>query len=767
MSVYKQKGYLFRKVSVLGVVLLIASLLYGIVATDAVGLFVSPVEAQTPYEVSFAESAYTVWESAGTVTVTLQGNRVKQTSTTVSVSTVPNGVCGAHDRYWTDKDVDGDVDVFAVDALNNPVTCGAGYTQTDTQTGVTETVNDYTVLTGHQVTIPAGAQSVDIPISIFNDRIRELGDPNAGIGEDFKLKVVAVDGTTVCDGVVACDSAETTITILDDERILVFEEASHLVYEDAGTKDITLESSRPLPFDQTYGLTAVALGDFLVADVFTIPERVTLPANEKEVTVTLTIKDNDKAGESHKLIRITVDHGSTLPSGNYPPVTDFIVADDGELEDCGVLPIVLDEGENYIGGACVLPSPWSEQTGNVRGQYKGLNLDRTEVTDVNVSSALFWGIGKDYGRMVLAWGGSPPDDNIVHGDHAVSATLGAHTGDIFVIKDDDISNINVTFEPQHTWEAKDSKPLTIYVPLVHPAANIHLGYQTLTITPKKDLGGTVDVSFYEGSDWKTTDNSVTYTAPSGGSNGTLQLVRRYPHFANPSDANPQHIVHFDAYAVAEFFDYVASTSTTLSEAFTVVAGGALRGVFHDRTKCTTLETLGTVCDATVSKVPVGVGGAVEGPQAAGFTHGVITVRTDRAVTMLHNGDPAEATLLFRFVDTDGNPRFPSIGEPGFAITGIRINNSADKMFLDQPNTVRRFKMYYRLQRNVDEVRPYTCADGPVSLQVYVSSRVPYYEYVSFVPEVSVKNIQGYDYKMVEFEVCPQCLVVGDTECTLQ
>lgn len=767
----------YKKLSLLGTLLLIASLLFTFSLLDTL----SVSHAQQAYEVSFTETSQTVWEDAGTVTITLRGNQIKQTDTTITVTTVPRTACGDQQR-WTDSDNDRDYDILSVDSQNNPVRC-PGETQhtpglLDSHGNPTsETVFDYTALVNHQVTIPGGSQSVDIPISIFDDIIFEAGDSSAGQGEEFILKVTAVGGTTLCDGTTACDSPETTIIILDQEGVLTFDDASSfLLREDSGSTDLAMSVDRALPFSRTYSLIPVPLPPTKSSD-FTIPASITVPANTEDVILTVTIHDNDDPG-TNRIFRILVDHGDTLPEGENVPFTDIIIAEDDLFPECTTIPVEVTEGDLYNGGVCALPASWTElatiQHQGVRGQFYGLKEDGTAATSPLPDGSTFaWGIGAQAGQAVLAWGGTPTDDNIVHGDHTISATIPYLDGvdehgnevisetvrDIFTVKDDDVSTVHVEWEPQRTWEAEPGNDLVIRVPVVYPGRDVRtglLGYQTLTIAASTDLGGMLDVEFSQ------SGLDPVYTPASGGNNAKLTLVNRFSLGGKR--------VALDVFQMKKLWDHslqnrLNATQRAPFAPFTLTASGKLEGFFYDNDACGDLAAVLPgkptlrICNDRAAPIPDDAGGTLKIARAAGFEPGVLTVKTGKSVV----GSSQSVLVRIGNAQTeDGIPSFVGADDPS---TGAYLRYFS----LDEGYATHRFEVRHRnSDDSISNSDPYTCDHGFSVITLAYSDRYnidlglttvldPFYEHVYLLPKNEASESvsrNGWRTKSIRVNVCP-------------
>ena len=175
-------------------------------------------------------------------------------------------------------------------------------TVTYTVGGTATAGSDFTIADSGTVTVPKGATTAVIPVTLIDDSEAESAE--------------TVDLTLAASGGYGVVSPGThTLTIVDDELTVSFASAAQSVGEGSGTHDVGVTLS-PAPttavtFTYTVGGTAAAGSDFTIADSGT----VTVPAGATTAAIPVTLID-DTEGESGETVVLTL-----AASGGYQVVS--------------------------------------------------------------------------------------------------------------------------------------------------------------------------------------------------------------------------------------------------------------------------------------------------------------------------------------------------------------------------------------------------------------------------------------------------------------
>ena len=198
------------------------------------------------------------------------------------------------------------------------------------------------------VTVPAGAKTATIPVTIIDDSVHE---------SDETIVLVLFGNGRVW----ITNQHRHTLTIVDNERKVSFASASQSVGEGAGTRNVgvTLDKAptSDITVKYTVGGTATAGSDFTIADSGT----VTVPAGAKTATIPVTIID-DSVGENSETVVLKLAAGESYQVGNPGMHTLTIVDDEPVLSFASASQSVGEgSGTNNV-GVTLSPAPTTAVT---------------------------------------------------------------------------------------------------------------------------------------------------------------------------------------------------------------------------------------------------------------------------------------------------------------------------------------------------------------------------------------------------------------------
>ena len=172
--------------------------------------------------------------------------------------------------------------------------------------------SDYTALSG-TVSVPKGATTATIPVTVIDD----------GVGEDGETVVLKLTGNSGY-GVASADTH--TLTIVDNEPRASFASASRSVTESSGTHDVRLgldrAPDRDITVKYTVGGTAMAGSDFTA-----LSSTVTVPRGAKTATVPVTVID-DSENERDETVVLKLTGSAGYRVGRLDAHTLTIAAND-------------------------------------------------------------------------------------------------------------------------------------------------------------------------------------------------------------------------------------------------------------------------------------------------------------------------------------------------------------------------------------------------------------------------------------------------------
>ncbi len=200
---------------------------------------------------------------------------------------------------------------------------------------------DYTISGAGVISAAAGALSVDIPVVITDDTVKE----------DEETVILTLMNGTGYD--VGSDNVYTlTITDNDETPEVAFSTASASIDEGAGTRNVTVDIS-PAPaveFTLNYDLTGDAEEgtDYTISGARTIP----VPANAISVNIPIVVTD-DSVDENDETIILTLlssteytigavsEHTLTITDNDETPEVTFASGSSSVLEDAGTRNVTV------------------------------------------------------------------------------------------------------------------------------------------------------------------------------------------------------------------------------------------------------------------------------------------------------------------------------------------------------------------------------------------------------------------------------------------
>ena len=322
---------------------------------------------------------------------------------------------------------------------------------------------DYTALSG-QVTIPAGATSATLDVTVQNDAVLE---PD---GETVEVTLTGINSGDTDITVGATDTA--TVTIDDDDSATVSIAASISPASEPGTNGeftVTLsnESSSPTVVNYSVGGTATPGPDYTA-----LSGQVTIPAGNTSATLDVTVQDDivlEPDGETVEVTLTGIDSGDGNISVGTPAVATVTIDDD----DTALLRIAAS-------------TPAASEPGT-DGQFT-VSIDNPSSTDTVVNLSLGPStatVGDDYasfGYQVTIPAGDyttivdvdVQDDSIVEPTENVTLDLssidsgdgnitidGANDSATVNIADDDSATVSITANDATAAEPGDDGQFTV------------------------------------------------------------------------------------------------------------------------------------------------------------------------------------------------------------------------------------------------------------------------------------------------------------------
>ncbi|MDE0459371.1 MAG: hypothetical protein OXI15_18910, partial [Chromatiales bacterium] len=186
-------------------------------------------------------------------------------------------------------------------------------TFTYTVGGTATAGSDYTALSG-TVTVPKGATTALIPVTLIDDTESESGE----------TVVLKLSGST---GYRVGSPGTHTVTIVDNEPVVSFASASQGVGEGSGTRNVGVRldeaPATDLTLAYTVGGTATAGSDFTIADSGT----VTVPRGATTATIPVAVID-DSAQEGSETVVLKLTGSAGYKVGSPGTHTLTIAAND-------------------------------------------------------------------------------------------------------------------------------------------------------------------------------------------------------------------------------------------------------------------------------------------------------------------------------------------------------------------------------------------------------------------------------------------------------
>ena len=283
----------------------------------------------------------------------------------------------------------------------------ADTTFTYTVGGTATAGSDFTIASSGTVTVPKGATTATIPVTVIDDTEGESG-------ETVVLKLIGSAGYPVAG------PGTHTLTIVDNEPAVSFASASQSAGEGSGTRNVgvTLDKAptTDVTFTYTVGGTATAGSDFTIASSGT----VTVLAGATTATIPVALID-DSVGEGDETVVLTLAESAGYRVGS--PGTHTLTIVDNE-------PAVSFASASQSAGE-------GSGTRNV-----GVTLDKAPTTDVTFTYTVGGTAtaGSDFtiansGTVTVLAGATTAtipvtviDDSVHEGDETVVLTLAASGG---------------------------------------------------------------------------------------------------------------------------------------------------------------------------------------------------------------------------------------------------------------------------------------------------------------------------------------------------
>ena len=395
--------------------------------------------------------------------------------------------------------------------------------------GTARAGSDFTITNSGTVTVPAGATTAAIPVTLIDDSVGE-GD------ERVVLKLATSGGYRVVS------PGTHTLTIVDDESRVSFASKSQSVDEGSGTHNVGVKLNKAPTSDitvtYTVGGTATAGSDFTA-----LSGTVTVPAGATTATIPVTVID-DGVGEHDETVVLTLVRSAgyqmffpirhTLAIVDNEPTVSFASASQSVGEGSGTHEVEVrlskapasDVTLAYtVGGTATAGSDFTIASSGTLSVPKGATTATIPVTII--------------------------DDSVEDNGETVVLTLTAGNG------------YAVGATGTHTLTIQNHEPAVPTVTVVRKAgtaSSITEGGDaafTLTATPAPTADLPVTVTVAADGDWGVAGGSRTVTIPATGS-ATLTLATADDAADEPDGSVSVTVVDGSGYTVG------ASASGTVS-----------------------------------------------------------------------------------------------------------------------------------------------------------------------------------------------------------
>jgi len=271
-------------------------------------------------------SGATIHATNNTATVTIDSS---DDNTTVSIS--------SPDATGREPGTDGAQ--LTVTLANSKVAPTGGIVVNYNTSGTATAGSDYTALPG-TVTIPAGASSATIAVSVLDDNVVESAE----------TVIVTLTGTNHAGATIAAINNSATVTIEDNDPTTVSISASDANAGEPGDNGqftVTLDNGKVAPtggivVNYTTAGTATAGSDYT-----SLPGTVTILAGQPSATIPVNVIDDTTADEPAETVVVTLtsaNHASVSISTSSPSATVTIAADD--LRNASISGVVWIDANN-------------------------------------------------------------------------------------------------------------------------------------------------------------------------------------------------------------------------------------------------------------------------------------------------------------------------------------------------------------------------------------------------------------------------------------
>ncbi len=298
------------------------------------------------------------------------------------------------------------------------ITADAPITFSYTLTGTATREVDYTVNT---IVLPAGQNSVPVPVNVIDDKIIE--------GTETVIMTLG-GGTDTYSNAYTSNSA-ATVNIADDDSTAANKQLTITKVKDAaepatnGAFNISLPAGITAADDITvnYSVSGTATNG---VDYTTLSGTVVLPRNQQSVNVPVNVID-DKIIEGDETVILTLNSGTSAALGAFTPATGgntatLVIADDDTIAVNRLLGVtrIANAAEPATNGSFSISLPGGVTSATditVNYTMSGVAINGTDYT--MLSGAVVLPKGQSSVPVVVA----VIDDKLIEGDESVVLTL--------------------------------------------------------------------------------------------------------------------------------------------------------------------------------------------------------------------------------------------------------------------------------------------------------------------------------------------------------
>jgi hypothetical protein len=369
-----------------------------------------------------------------------------------------------------------------------------------TLTGTATTGVDYTGIST-TMTIPAGASSLSVPVTMLQDSIAE---PMETLSIDIAIDAAYIRTNTVAEWRLA-------LNLYDDDTPIVTLAATDTTASEAGTDTgvftITRSGSTADSLLVRYGISGSALHG---TDYARIPGEVTIPAGQSQATVVIApVPDN--IGEPAQTVTLTLRSDTAYIAGSSSTGTVTIM-DDGDLPYMTVAAVTGAVVEGGSSGIFRI-SNTSSGSGNISVKYS-MSGTATNGSDYNNLNGTVSVARNSFADITI----SPNQDSTVEGTESVILTLTPDAAYSLALDASSMLFLQDDERPQVSIHALTT---------VQETQNQNLGFtlsRTGSTTAALTVNFTVAGTMTAGADYVVPTGSTTFAAGSDSALISINLI---------------------------------------------------------------------------------------------------------------------------------------------------------------------------------------------------------------------------------------------------